>query len=279
MNGVDGLMILDKDFKTGTAVRDLFDNDTLFEIEITPNRPDLLSHTGLSRELSALFHSPIKPLDIPTSKTAAADKKQIVLDDTDGCPFYSVVKIKDVKVGPSPDWLAEKLKSIGLNPINNVVDITNYVLHELGQPLHAFDAAKVTGGINVRAAKDKEKFLALDEENYTLLTSDCVISDQSGKALALGGVMGGLDSGITDSSTDVLLEAAWFTPPNIRRTSRRLGLMSDSSYRFERGVDPQGVLAASAFAAKLISENRRRPSRRTDRPCRRSTDRCRNGFT
>ena len=253
-DGVDGLMILDGDAKVGTPVRNLFESDTLFEVEITPNRPDLLSHTGLSRELSALFQSQLKPLDIPTATTKAASDQEIVLDDQPGCPYYTVIAIENVKVAPSPEWLTEKLQSIGLNPINNIVDITNYVLHELGQPLHAFDAAKVTGAIHVRSAQEGEKFLALDEQTYDLQAGDCVISDQSGTALALGGVMGGLDSGITESSKDVLLEAAWFTPANIRRTSRRLGLMSDSSYRFERGVDPAGVLAASALAAKLIQQ-------------------------
>lgn len=251
---VDGLMILDGQLKTGQSLCDVFDSDTIITVEITPNRPDLLSHTGLSRELAALFHSKLSPLDIPAAKTAPADKSVIKLEDTKGCPFYSLISIKGVKVGPSPAWLAEKIKSIGSKPINNIVDITNYVLHELGQPLHAFDAAKVQGAIHVRNANDGEKFLALDEETYDLLPEDCVISDESGKALALGGVMGGLDSGISDSSTDVLLEAAWFTPSHIRRTSRRVALMSDSSYRFERGVDPEGVLTASAFAAKLIVE-------------------------
>ncbi len=252
--GSDGLMILDEQFQPGTPLRDLFDHDTLFEIEVTPNRPDLLSHTGLARELSALFRSPLKRVEFPVAKTAPAAPSQIVLEETDGCPFYSLVKITGVKVGPSPDWLTEKLTSIGLKPINNVVDITNYVLHELGQPLHAFDAARVSGAIHVRPAKPGERFVALDEMPYDLIADDCVISDESGAPLALGGVMGGLDSGISDSTTTILLEGAWFRPQKIRRTSRRLGLMSDSSYRFERGVDPQTVLPASAFAASLICD-------------------------
>ncbi|NIP93600.1 MAG: phenylalanine--tRNA ligase subunit beta, partial [Akkermansiaceae bacterium] len=135
-----------------------------------------------------------------------------------------------------------------------MVDVTNYVLLELGQPLHAFDAAKVTGGIRVRTAREGEQFAALDEATYELLASDCVISDESGTALALGGVMGGLGSGVTDPTTDVILESAWFDPPGIRRTARRLNLHSDSSYRFERGVDPEAVVPASAFAARLIVE-------------------------
>jgi len=150
--------------------------------------------------------------------------------------------------------LKTKLEAIGLRPINNVVDITNYVLHELGHPLHAFDAAKVSGALDIRMASAGEKFKALDEEEYSLTTEDVVISDATGKVLALGGVMGGFDSGVTETTTDIILESAYFTPSNIRRTSRRLILSSDSSYRFERGTDPQLVISSSAFAAKLIAE-------------------------
>ena len=249
----DGLLILDPDFKVGTPIGDLFDSDTLIEVEITPNRPDLLSHSGLARELAALLHTEVKPVTKAHATTTAADPAVVTLDSP-VCPFYSVLSIKGVKVAPSPDWLAKKLKAIGLRPINNVVDITNYVLHELGQPLHAFDAAKVSAPLHVRQATEGEKFKALDEETYDLKDIDCVISDQSGTPLALAGVMGGLDSGVTDTTTDVLLESAYFTTSEIRRTSRRLFLTSDSSYRFERGVDPQKVLPAAALAAALILE-------------------------
>ncbi len=254
VDAVDGLMILDSKCIVGRPVQEYFASDTLFTLEITPNRPDLLSHTGIARELSALFHSPQVPLAMPEVVTQVATADQIVCEDTTACPFYSLVSIKNVKVGPSPDWLAEKIKSIGASPINNVVDITNYVLHELGQPLHAFDAAKVTGPIHVRQSNSGEPFTALDGNPYELVDGDCVISDQSGSVLALGGIMGGEGSGVTDSSTDLLLEAAWFQPSTIRATSRRLGLTSDSSYRFERGVDPGGVLAAAAFATELIGQ-------------------------
>ena len=248
-----GLMILPADWETGKPLRDIVDNDTIFEIEVTPNRPDLLSHFGMAREVAALTGRDLVQPEIPAAETAEAGEA-VGIEDLETCPFYTAVHIVGVEVGDSPEWLRQRLESIGLRPINNVVDITNFVLHELGQPLHAFDAARVSGGIRVRRAAEGEKFAALDEETYELLASDCVISDESGAALALGGVMGGLESGVTESTTDVILESAWFTPRNIRATARRLILHSDSSYRFERGVDPGGVLPASALAAKLIAD-------------------------
>ncbi|NNC90052.1 MAG: phenylalanine--tRNA ligase subunit beta [Akkermansiaceae bacterium] len=248
-----GLMILPADWQTGKPLHEFVENDTIFEIEVTPNRPDLLSHFGMAREVAALTGRELKRPDIPPVETAPAGDA-VSVDGQETCPFYTAVKIAGVNVGPSPEWLQQKLEAIGLRPINSVVDITNFVLHELGQPLHAFDAAKISGGIKVRMAADGEQFAALDEETYELTSADCVISDQAGTALALGGVMGGLDSGVVESTTDVILESAWFVPANIRRTARRLILHSDSSYRFERGVDPQGVVPASALAAKLIVE-------------------------
>lgn len=250
--GEDGLMILAADAEIGKPVKELFDSDVLLELEVTPNRPDLLSHRGMARELAALLKTELKALEIPEVKTAAATS--VTIEAPGACPMYSAIRISGVKVGESPDWLKARLDSIGLRPINNVVDITNFVLHELGQPLHAFDAAKLSGGIVVRSAKDGEKFAALDESEHELTSEDLLISDESGAALALAGVMGGLDSGVTEATTDILLESAYFAPQGIRRTSRRTALMSDSSYRFERGVDPQGVLPASALAVKLILE-------------------------
>ncbi len=250
--GEDGLMILPEDAPIGKPLKELFDSDVQLELEVTPNRPDLLSHYGMAREWAALLQTPLKELEIPTAEVTASST--ITLESPSACPLYSAVKIKGVKVKESPAWLKERLDSIGLRPINNVVDITNYVLHELGQPLHAFDVSKVSGGIVVRQAKEGETFSALDESQHTLTPDDLVISDESGAALALAGVMGGLDSGVTEGTTDLLLESAYFTPQGIRRTSRSTALMSDSSYRFERGVDPQGVLPASAFAVKLILE-------------------------
>ena len=262
--GEDGLLILPPDSKIGQQVREMFDSDVLLELEVTPNRPDLLSHYGMARELATLLKTPLKPLDIPSRKSATASSSSrgvgvsptssIRIDAPDACPFYTAVRISGVTVADSPAWLKQRLEAIGLRPINNIVDVTNFVLHELGQPLHAFDAAKLTGAIVVRHAADGETFLALDESKHSLTPDDLVISDESGAALALGGVMGGLTSGVTATTTDILLESAWFSPQGIRRTSRRTALSSDSSYRFERGVDPQGVLTASNLAVKLILE-------------------------
>lgn len=247
-----GLMILPHDAPVGRPLHQFLGSDTCLEVEVTPNRPDLLSHRGLARELAALLDQPLLPHDIPARPTAPAGGA-IRLDDPAGCPFYTAVRISGVTVADSPDWLARRLESIGLRPINNIVDITNFVLHELGQPLHAFDAAKVSGAIVVRRADGREPFLALDGQTYLLEPDDLVISDAAGHPLALGGVMGGEPCGVTPATTDIILESAWFEPTGIRRTSRRRGLTSDSSYRFERGVDPAGVLAASHLAVKLIT--------------------------
>jgi phenylalanyl-tRNA synthetase beta chain len=248
----DGLMILPHDFPIGRPVKELFENDVLLEVEVTPNRPDLLGHYGMAREMATLLEVPLAPLDIPAP--APSTTSGVRIEAPDACPFYTAVKISGVKVADSPAWLVERLESIGLRPINNIVDITNFVLHEIGQPLHAFDASKVSGALVIRTAREGEEFLALDGETYVLKVCDCVISDEAGSALALGGVMGGAESGVTESTTEILLESAYFTPSRIRRTSRRTALSSDSSYRFERGVNPDGVLAGSALAVKLILE-------------------------
>jgi len=251
----DGLWILPTDLAPGTPVAQLLTADTLFDLEVTPNRPDLLSHLGIARELAALVNGRLKRetayYGVGTVEEATAGAVRI--DDPTACPFYSARKISGVSVGPSPDWLQQKLESVGLRPINNIVDITNYVLMETGQPLHTFDAAKLDGGIAVRPAAVGEEFPALDGETYTLAAEDLVIADST-RAVAIAGVMGGEESGVTDGTTDILLEAAYFTPPHVRRTSRRLNLSSDSSYRFERGVDPSQVLGASELATKLILE-------------------------
>ncbi len=248
-----GLMILPTEWQTGKPLRKFVDDDTVFEIEVTPNRPDLLSHYGMAREVAALTRREIRVMDVP-SLELKADTTSLSIEGQDVCALYTATRIKGVKVSESPAWLKDKLEAIGLRPINNIVDVTNFVLHEVGHPLHAFDAAEVDGGIRVRYAKENESFAALDEQRYTLAPSDCVISDESGNTLALGGVMGGETSSVTTSTTEVILESAWFDPPSIRKTARRLNLHSDSSYRFERGVDPQGVNRASALAVKLITE-------------------------
>jgi len=252
--GEDGLLILPADAEIGRAVKQLFDSDVLLELEVTPNRPDLLSHRGMARELATLLKIPLKPLAKGGTVGPPVSSSSIQIDAPDACPLYSAIRISGVTVKESPAWLKERLESIGLRPINNIVDVTNFVLHEVGQPLHAFDAAKIGGGLIVRHARDGEAFTALDESEHALLADDLVISDANGAALALAGVMGGLASGVTATTTDIVLESAYFTSQGIRRTSRRTALSSDSSYRFERGVDPQGVMPAAALAVKLILE-------------------------
>jgi phenylalanyl-tRNA synthetase beta chain len=250
--GEDGLLILPADSPIGVPVKTLFDSDTLLELEVTPNRPDLLSHAGMARELATLLKTPLLTPENPQLKTTPAAADSIKLEATAACPFYAATRIDNVTVTESPEWLKQRLTSIGLRPINNIVDITNYVLHETGQPLHAFDAAKVSGAIVIRQAKEGESFKALDESEHVLTTEDLLISDESGAALALAGVMGGLDSGVTESTTSIILESAYFSPSGIRRTSRRTALSSDSSYRYERGIDPQGVIPAAALALSLL---------------------------
>lgn len=246
----DGLLILPNDSSIGTKLVDLYPSDTIFELEITPNRPDSLSHRGVARELAVLSKQELTSTLATPSETQSA--QATLLSGT--CPYYTATRISGVTVKESPAWLKGKLEAIGLRPINNVVDVTNYILHDLGQPLHAFDASQVTGKLEVRNAKGGELFKALDENDYTLAPEDCIISDESGALLALAGVMGGLHSGVTERTTDLILESAWFTPSQVRHTSRRLILTTDSSYRFERQADPAMVLPAATRAIELILE-------------------------
>src|SRR6266436_1791071 len=232
-----GLLILSPDAKIGSPSADLFPSDTVLDVEITPNRGDLLSHFGLAREISAL-----------TEK-----KSNVEISALRECPFFSARKIDNVKVGPSPDWLRAKIESVGVRSINNIVDISNFVMLELGQPTHAFDADKLKGAINVRLAREGEKFLALDGKTYSLSSQDLVIADQE-RAVGIAGVMGGEETGVTESTKNILLEAAYFLPSSVRHRARELNLPSDASYRFERGVDPEMVLRASQRATELIQE-------------------------
>jgi phenylalanyl-tRNA synthetase beta chain len=248
----DGLLILSPEVPVGDRLDALIPPDTILEIEVTPNRPDLLSYIGVAREIAALTGA--EPRD-PTAGLPGADAGDggvtVRLDADDLCPYYTARRIEGVKIGPSPAWLAAKLAAAGIRPINNVVDVTNFVLLETGQPLHAFDAAKLTGEIRVRKGMPGETFLALDGKSYRLSENDLIIADEA-KAVAVGGVMGGEATGVTGSTVDLVLESAWFLPAAVRRTSRALGLASDSSYRFERRVDPDGVRRASERAVALI---------------------------
>src|SRR6184192_1170634 len=246
-----GLLILSSDAKIGAPIVDLFPADTILDVEITPNRGDLLSHFGLAREIAALTG---KKLRAPAPlKTAEATDSGIKISALRECPFYSARKIDNVKVGPSPQWLRGKIESVGIRSINNIVDISNFVMLELGQPTHAFDADRLRGGINVRLGREGEKFLALDGKTYSLTPDSCVVADQE-RAVGIGGVMGGEETGVTDSTKNILLEAAYFLPASIRRTARELNLPTDASYRFERGVDPNMILRASQRAAELMRD-------------------------
>jgi phenylalanyl-tRNA synthetase beta chain len=246
-----GLLILSPDTKVGAPIADLFPTDTILDAEITPNRGDLLSHFGLAREIAALSGKKLKTT-APEPKIEI-EKSGVTIAATRECPVFSLRKIDNVKVGPSPQWLHAKIESVGVRSINNIVDISNFVMLELGQPTHAFDADKLKGGINVRLARDGEKFLALDGKTYSLKPDNCVIADQE-RTVGIGGVIGGEETGVTDSTKNILLEAAYFLPASIRRTAHDLNLQSDASYRFERGVDPDMILRASQRAAELMRD-------------------------
>jgi phenylalanyl-tRNA synthetase beta chain len=249
--GADGLLILSPEAKVGAPLSEVFPGDTVLDLEITPNRPDLLSHVGIAREIAALTG---QTLQLPESKRAVEGFVASAVNvEPAECQLYTVLEISNVQVGPSPEWLRRKLESVGLRPINNIVDITNFVMLELGQPLHAFDADKLQGDIRVRFGREGEEFLALDGKTYRLTPQHIVIADEQ-RTLAIGGVMGGEESGVTTTTRNLLLESAHFDGANIRRTSRGLGLASDSSYRFERGVDAAGVMVAAQRAAALILE-------------------------
>jgi len=246
-----GLLILSPEAKIGVPISDLFPSDTILDVEITPNRGDLLSHFGLAREIAALTRKKLKSM--PPESKVPIRKTGVTITSTRECPFFSLRRIDQVTVGPSPQWLRAKIESVGIRSISNIVDISNFVMLELGQPTHAFDADKLKGAINVRFARDGEKFLALDGKTYSLKPDNCVVADEE-RAVGIGGVMGGEETGVTDSTKNILLEAAYFLPASIRHTARELNLPSDASYRFERGVDPGMIFRASARATELIRE-------------------------
>ena len=255
----DGIMILDQSIALGTPVNDLYtDGDTVLNLEITPNRVDVLSHIGVARELAAKFGLAVKYPEVKASTENASNGEPLIsgveVSSPEACPHYTTVSIKGVKVGPSPKWLKDAIEATGQRSINNVVDVTNYVLHETCQPLHAFDAAKIKGGkLVVRMASEGEKITTLDDVERKLNANMAVVAD-SERALVVAGVMGSVDAEVDDSTTDIVLEAAYFAPTSVRATARKLGLSSDSSYRFERGVDPKGVTYASLRAVDLILE-------------------------
>jgi phenylalanyl-tRNA synthetase beta chain len=228
----------------------------VLDAEITANRPDCLGHYGLAREVAATYRLPVKPLEpkLNESSEKAASATRVEIESPELCGRYTARVLRGVKVQPSPDWLRRRLEAIGQNSINNVVDITNYVMFELGQPLHAFDLDKLAEHrIVVRRARPSEKIRTLDGTERTLGKDVCVIADAS-RAIAIAGVMGGADSEIGFSSRNILIESAWFDPISVRRTSKALGLRTEASYRFERGSDPEMAETASRRAAELIQQ-------------------------
>jgi phenylalanyl-tRNA synthetase beta chain len=267
-----GILALEADAPLGAEVAEyLHLNDVVLDIEITPNRGDCLCIMGLAREVAALFgaklqapklrqtHTPRSPVlaefeirsDRPT-RVAYPVTFSVSIDAPDLCPRYAALAMTGIKLGPSPAWLRRRLELCGMRALNNVVDATNYVMLELGQPLHAFDFTKITGGkIVVRRAGDTREFVTLDSVARTLESDDLLIADDE-KALAIAGVMGGLNSEVSDSTETILLESAYFEPMTVARTARRLGLRSEASYRFERGIDREGQVGALIRAAELI---------------------------
>lgn len=254
----EGIMILSEDAEIGQEIRDYLNiNDTIFELEITPNRPDCLSHIGIARELAVYYNKELKYPEIKKhEKYFEKTEKEIhvQIEDKTISRRYTAKVIKGVTVKESPEWLKNRLASIGIRSINNIVDVTNFVLMEMGHPIHAFDLKKIEGNkIYVRRGTDGEKLVTLDGKERELGADDIVISDEK-KAVALGGVMGGQNSEIDEKTTDILIEVAHFNPYNIRKTSKRLILSSDASYRFERGIDIEDAEKVIDRVALLVQE-------------------------
>jgi phenylalanyl-tRNA synthetase beta chain len=252
-----GIMVLDENLEAGRQITEALNlNDVVLEIAITPNRPDALSHIGVARDLAALFDRDLKIPELvytdegdEINKTAA-----VIIEDETNCPRYIAKVVNDVKIKESPKWLKERLEKIGLRPRNNIVDITNFVLHECGQPLHAFDLDKLAGQkIIVKSTKSESNFTTLDSKERKLPANTLMICDGD-KEVAIAGVMGGENSEITESTKNILIESAYFNPSSIRRTSKALGLSTDASYRFERGTDPNITKYAAERCARLIEQ-------------------------
>src|SRR5262245_39696120 len=231
-------------------------DDEAIDVEVTSNRGDCLSHVGVARELAALLNRTFETRQnmVAEATTPVSSVTSVQIDAPQLCPHYTARVIRNVKIGPSPAWMQKRLEAVGLRPINNIVDVTNYVMFEMGQPLHAFDFDRLEGKkIVVRNAKAGETMVSIDGHERKL-TPDMLVIDDGRRPVALAGVMGGRDSEVSDSTTNVLLESARFDPLSVRTTARRLAMKSDSSYRFERGIDPTLPLRASARAAQLILE-------------------------
>ena len=257
-----GIIVLPADAVVGTPAKEYYNvkSDYVLEVDITPNRVDATSHFGVARDLSAYLKQNGKPANLkrPNVDAFKIDDEtpaiEVVVENTEACLRYSGITIKGVTVKESPEWLQNRLKVIGLRPINNVVDVTNYILHGVGQPLHSFDADKVKGNkVVVRSAKEGSKFVTLDGVERTLTDRDLMICNVE-EPMCIAGVFGGLDSGVTEQTKNVFLESATFHPTWIRKTARRFGLNTDASFRYERGLDPNQTVDVMKRAALLIQE-------------------------
>ncbi len=251
-----GIMVLDDNLTLGEPLAQALKlDDIILDIAITPNRADSLSHIGIARDLAAIYGRKIKYPEINTKDINLAEKNdfaEVVIEDKIGCPRYSAVVVKDIEIKDSPDWLKEKLTNIGLRPINNVVDVTNFILYEMGQPLHAFDLDQLADSkIVVKCKNSKYKFTTLDSKERNMLPTDLMICDGQ-KSVAVAGVMGGENSEVTNNTKNILIESAYFNPSFVRKTAKHLNLSTDASYRFERGTNPSITLDAALRAAKLI---------------------------
>ncbi|WNM18647.1 phenylalanine--tRNA ligase subunit beta [Flavobacterium capsici] len=257
----DGIMVLDEKLKPGTPCAKVFniENDEVFEIGLTPNRADAMSHFGVARDLRASLLQKNSNIELitPSVSTFRIDKRTLKIDvdvkDNKLAPRYCGVTISGINVKASPEWLQNRLKAIGLTPKNNIVDVTNYILHDLGQPLHAFDASKINGKVIVKTVTAGTKFTTLDDVERTLHEEDLMICDEKGP-LCIAGVFGGKNSGVTETTNSIFLESAYFNPVSIRKSAKRHGLNTDASFRFERGIDPNITEFALKRAALLIKE-------------------------
>lgn len=253
----DGIMVLPEDTQIGLSAKSYFklEDDYLYEIGLTPNRADAASHLGVARDLAAYLRTPLLMPDVTSFKVANEQLNIAVsIEDTEACPRYSSVSITGVTVKASPDWLQDKLKVIGIRPINNIVDITNYVLHELGQPLHAFDADTLKGGkVIVKKCAEGTPFVTLDGIERKLSAEDLMICNAE-EPMCIAGVFGGKGSGVSESTTKIFLESAYFNARSVRKTAKRFGLKTDASFRYERGTDPEMTVYALQRAALLIQE-------------------------
>jgi len=257
----DGIMVLDSSAKVGMPAADYFqlESDTVFEIGLTPNRIDAASHFGVARDLAAYFNQEeetkiCRPKTINIAKAEKQLDIEVDVKNKEACPRYSGIVISNLEVKPSPDWLQNRLKAIGLKPINNVVDVTNYIMHEIGQPLHAFDYDKIEGKkVIVQTLSDKTKFTTLDEVERELSSEDLMICNENG-GMCIAGVFGGTQSGVTEKTKSIFLESAYFNPVFVRKTAKRHGLNTDASFRYERGADPNITVFALERAVQLLKE-------------------------